>query len=174
MKTLIGGAFASFCSRLPLQSARAAVSAMQTARQIKMLAGARTRVNFLCRMTAFLASAVLTPCWAAEPPNCSALAAQISTNPDVVAATSVLVPASGADLAYCNVQLQYSHLAGPAAGYAPSQSQLIQIGIGLPLSAADGGSGQHEKRQPEFHSSSPDAGVLDSFEARPSEARTLG
>ena len=109
--------------------------------RIKILAGARARVNLLCGTTALLASTVLTPCWAASLPNCSDLAAQIFTNPDVVAATSVLVPASGADLAYCNVQLQYSHLAGPAAGYAPGQSQLIQIGIGLPLSAADGGSG---------------------------------
>jgi hypothetical protein len=109
--------------------------------QIKILGKARTRVNLLCGTTALLASTALTPCWAVSLPNCSDLAAQILTNPDVVAATSVLVPASGADLAYCNVQLQYSHLAGPAAGYAPGQSQLIQIGIGLPLSAADGGSG---------------------------------
>jgi len=109
--------------------------------QIKMLAEARTRVNLLCATTALLASTALTPCWAGSPPNCSDLAAQILTNPDVVAATSVLVPASGANLDYCNVQIQYSHLAGPAAGYAPSQSQIIQIGIGLPLSAADGGSG---------------------------------
>src|ERR1700677_4085637 len=42
------------------------------------------------------------------------------------------------------------------------------------IEATDGGSGQHEKRQPEFHSSSPDAGVLDSFEAKSSEARTPG
>src|ERR1700733_2478285 len=42
------------------------------------------------------------------------------------------------------------------------------------VEAADGGHGQHEKRQSEFHSSSPDAGVLDSFAAKPSEARTTG
>ena len=111
--------------------------------QIKILAEAGTRVNLLCATTALLASTALTPCWGAAPPNCSDLAAQILTNPDVVAATSVLVPASTspANLAYCNVQLKYSHLAGPAAGYAPGQSQIIQVGIGLPLSAADGGSG---------------------------------
>src|SRR6516165_2859808 len=110
--------------------------------QIEILAGARTRVNLVCgTTTALLASAALTPCWAASLPNCTDLAAQILTNPDIVAATSVLVPAAGANLAYCNIQLQYSHLAGPAAGYAPGQRQLIQIGIGLPLSAADGGSG---------------------------------
>jgi hypothetical protein len=101
--------------------------------QIKILAGARTRVNLLCGTMTLLASTALTPCWAASLPNCSGLAAEILTNPDIVAATSVLVPASTspANLAYCNVQLRYSHLAGPAAGYAPGQSQLIQIGIGL-------------------------------------------
>jgi hypothetical protein len=61
--------------------------------RIKVLAAARMRVNLLCRTTALLASAALTPCWAASSPNCSDLAAQILTNPDVVAATSVLVPA---------------------------------------------------------------------------------
>src|SRR5271166_3287866 len=42
------------------------------------------------------------------------------------------------------------------------------------IEAADGGGGQHEKRQSEFHSSSPEAGVLDSFAAKPSEPRVTG
>ena len=43
--------------------------------------------------------------------------------------------------AYCNVQFTYSAQSGPADGYDVGQVQHIRIGIGLPLNAADFGSG---------------------------------
>jgi hypothetical protein len=91
---------------------------------------------------ALMASTALIPSSAhAALPSCSGLAALLLQNADIASATSAVVPAAGANLAYCNVQITVSDLAGPAFGYQAGQSQAIKVGIGLPLSAADGGSG---------------------------------
>jgi feruloyl esterase len=87
----------------------------------------------------------LTPASAAV--TCSQLAIVpalgLGGNPDIKSATSVLVPASASPThqAYCNVQFIYSSRGGLAAGYDVGQVQHIGIGIGLPLNAADGGTG---------------------------------
>lgn len=74
-------------------------------------------------------------------PNCAGLAAQLLKNSDIVSATSAVQPAASPHLSYCLVNITVSDLAGPKDGYLPGQKQMINIGIGLPLSSADGGSG---------------------------------
>jgi len=104
------------------------------------VAGTRTRIVLgwtvaLMTLTAFI------PTSAQALPTCSSLAATLLTNADITKATSVIVPAAGANLAYCNVQINVSDLAGPAYGYYAGTQQSINVGIGLPLNSADGGSG---------------------------------
>jgi len=80
------------------------------------------------------AGATAAPLPTAEP-TCSSLitdpATGIPGNPDIKSATSTLVPASGANVAYCKVNLLY--------GTNPDQN--INLVVGLPLSRVDGGSG---------------------------------
>jgi hypothetical protein len=76
---------------------------------------------------ALLAAALFAPVTAAALPSCSGLAAIASTSPGVQSITSVLTPASGSNAAYCQVNLHYV--------------RDINIRVGLPLSAADGGTG---------------------------------
>jgi hypothetical protein len=97
---------------------------------------------------ALLSSTAFVPTSAtAGPAFCSQLALVpafgLAGNPKITSATSTLVPASAspAHKAYCNVQITYSARSGPAAGYDVGQAQHIKIGIGLPLSSADGGTG---------------------------------
>jgi len=85
---------------------------------------------------AVLITAVVQPASATPTlPTCAALATNpangIISNPAIKSATSVVVPASGPDVAYCKVSLLY--------GTNPNQN--INIVVGLPLSMADGGSG---------------------------------
>ena len=83
---------------------------------------------------AFTFAAAAPPRITAEP-TCAALAADpaygIAGNPAIKSATSVIVPAAGPNVAYCQVKLLY--------GTNPNQN--INIAVGLPLNAADGGSG---------------------------------
>src|SRR5690348_3709810 len=69
------------------------------------------------------------------PASCADLATNpdngLAGNPKVRSATSRIVAASGQTVAYCQVNLVY--------GSTPNQN--ITIRIGLPLSAADGGTG---------------------------------
>jgi tannase/feruloyl esterase len=78
---------------------------------------------------------------AAAPPSCGGLAAQLLAGEGVSAATSAIQPAASPHLAYCLVNITVSELAGQKDGYLPGQKQMINVGIGLPLSPADGGSG---------------------------------
>jgi len=84
-------------------------------------------------LSATLAAFAATP--AAAAPACSALASDpagaIAGDPSIKSASSALVPAAGANVAYCKVSLLY--------GENPTQN--INIVIGLPLSAGDGGAG---------------------------------
>jgi hypothetical protein len=90
-----------------------------------------------------LSSAAFIPsiAGAAPLPKCSGLAALLLKEEGISAATSAIQPASGANLSYCLVNITVSELSGPKDGYLPGQSQMINVGIGLPLSPADGGSG---------------------------------
>lgn len=74
-------------------------------------------------------------------PSCSGLAAQLLAGEGVSAATSAIQPAAGTHLRYCLVNITVSELAGPKDGYLVGQKQMINVGIGLPLSPADGGTG---------------------------------
>jgi hypothetical protein len=78
---------------------------------------------------------------AAPLPNCSGLAAQLLAGEGVSAATSAIQPAASPHLSYCLVNVTISELAGPKDGYLTGQKQMINVGIGLPLSPADGGTG---------------------------------
>ena len=104
--------------------------------------GSRVSGVIFAAMTA-VALGALTPASAAV--TCSQLAIVpaygLGGNPVIVSPTSVVVPASPTHKAYCNVQFTYSSRGGTAAGYDVGQVQHIRIGIGLPLNAADGGTG---------------------------------
>ena len=93
--------------------------------------------------TAFFPSAREAKAEADHPrlPGCSSLANLLSQNKDLVAMTSAVQPAADGDQSYCLVNITVSDLSGPKDGYLPGQKEMIRIGIGLPLSAADGGSG---------------------------------
>ena len=78
---------------------------------------------------------------AAPLPSCSGLAAQLLAGEGVSAATSAVQPAAGTHQSYCLVKITVSELAGPKDGYLVGQKQMINVGIGLPLSPADGGTG---------------------------------
>jgi hypothetical protein len=78
---------------------------------------------------------------AKQLPTCSGLAAQLLPEKGIVSATSAIQPANGTHKPYCLVNITVSDLAGPKDGYLPGQRQMINIGIGLPLSASDGGTG---------------------------------
>ena len=110
----------------------------------------------LMGVAAFVPSAAM----AASLPNCAGLAALLKTNHDIFVGTnpnpnlppstintslttptSMIVPAGGGNATYCQVNIVVSELAGPKDGYQHGQKQMISISIGLPLSAADGGSG---------------------------------
>jgi len=100
--------------------------------------------------------------WSGTLPTCATLASVLAKVPYIVstpttndgtlypAVTSTLMAATATDAAYCNVQLTYTAIGSPgssaplqntAFGYGTNENQAINIGIGLPLSAADGGTG---------------------------------
>ncbi len=87
------------------------------------------------------AASIPTVVQAQQLPTCAALAAQLLTAEDISAATSVLVPAIAPHKTYCKVNITVSALSGEKDGYLPGQSQQVKVGIGLPLSSTDGGSG---------------------------------
>jgi hypothetical protein len=91
----------------------------------------------LAGTAAFIPSSAM----AASLPSCSALAAQLLKNSDILSATSAVQPATATDLSYCLVEITVSELAGPKDGYLPGQKQMVEVEIGLPLSTTDGGSG---------------------------------
>ena len=64
-------------------------------------------------------------------PNCATLANGLADNSGIKSASSILVPASGKNAAYCQVDLLY--------GASPDQN--IRIRVGLPLNGSDGGTG---------------------------------
>lgn len=109
--------------------------------------------------------------WATAPPTCANLATLLAKVPYIVSTTitndnttytpvtSAVVAAASGNAGYCNVQFTYSAIGNVGSG-APLQSaaygyggdtspdttnttesQAIKIGIGLPLSAIDNGSG---------------------------------
>jgi hypothetical protein len=93
--------------------------------------------------TAFLCSTAFLPsiAEAAPLPGCSSLAAQLLAGEGVSAATSTVVAVAGTHKSYCLVNITVSELAGAKDGYLPGQKQMINIGIGLPLSPTDSGTG---------------------------------
>src|SRR5262249_26046645 len=68
---------------------------------------------------------------AAAPPPCAALTGGLTGQAGIKSATSAVVPAGQGNGAYCRVTVLY--------GTNPNQN--INIAVGLPLSAADGGTG---------------------------------
>jgi hypothetical protein len=135
---LIVGRFAPRSAAAPLCAGRAAHTINGTRPRRKQMTS-RT-LNPLATAIAALALGSLaegcipTPA-AAAAPTCVALATDpangIAGNPVIKSASSVVVPATGPNVAYCKVSLLY--------GTNPNQN--INIEVGLPLSAADGGSG---------------------------------
>jgi hypothetical protein len=109
-----------------------------------MIAGRRVFKGALLASAAALVtvSAVNSASAQASLPKCTALASQIlATYNDITAATSTVQPATASTPSFCFVLVTVSDLSGPAYGYQAGQNQAINVGIGLPLSTADGGSG---------------------------------
>jgi hypothetical protein len=71
------------------------------------------------------------PTSAIAAPGCAALANGLTGQPGIKSASSILVPASGPNVAYCQVNILF--------GTHPDQN--INIRVGLPLNNADGGAG---------------------------------
>jgi hypothetical protein len=92
-------------------------------------------VSIALVLVAAATTLVLRPAMAAPAP-CATLASDpangLAGNPVIKSASSSIVPASGPNVAYCKVAFLY--------GTNPNQN--INIVVGLPLSAADGGSGR--------------------------------
>jgi feruloyl esterase len=90
--------------------------------------------------------AVPTVAWARpSTPTCADLATNpawgLAGNPSITNLTVAIVPASGTNAAYCQVNLTDVTLAGPEFGYLPGQTSKFRIRVGLPLNANDGGTG---------------------------------
>src|SRR5215470_6036686 len=96
-------------------------------------------------LTTTLGVFAFAPTAALAVPTCSQLATDpangLAGNPIIVSPTSTLVPASGANAAYCRVDFILSEHGGPEFGYAVGQQQRVSIRVGLPLNSADGGVG---------------------------------
>ena len=83
--------------------------------------------------------------WAQSPPTC----AQLDTNPahglagnsTVISHSATLVPAEGANAAYCRVDFTVSERGGQKSGYAAGEVQRVVLRVGLPLNTSDGGTG---------------------------------
>ncbi len=93
-----------------------------------------------------VAIAVPTTAWTAPAtPTCSDLATNptwgLAGNPSIIGLTAVVTPASGTNLAYCQVNFTDVTLVGPEFGYLPGQTSKFRIRVGLPLNANDGGTG---------------------------------
>lgn len=103
-----------------------------------MTGRARLKALLLC-------TAILLPAAAAAAPNCEQLttdpAAGLAGNPDITNLVSAVIPASGTNLTRCEVTFTYIGLKGLKYGYMKDQTSTIGIRVGLPLSAADGGTG---------------------------------
>src|SRR5882672_1321786 len=78
-------------------------------------------------------------------PICTDLASDptwgLAGNPSIADLTAVIAPASGSNVAYCQVDLTDVSLAGEAYGYMPGQTSKIRVRVGLPLNENDGGTG---------------------------------
>lgn len=88
---------------------------------------------------------VVMPAAAMALPTCLQLGTDpaygLAGNPQISALTAVLTPAAGTNAAYCQVNFTVSTEGGPSAGYRVGQNEQIKVRVGLPLSAADGGTG---------------------------------
>jgi hypothetical protein len=101
--------------------------------------------RILLGISAAAFGAVVLPTSLAALPTCVELGTNpawgVAGNALLSAASTTLVPASGSNAAYCQVNITVASQSGPGAGYLPGQSESIRVRVGLPLSAADGGSG---------------------------------
>src|SRR5262245_2192214 len=94
----------------------------------------RTSISVIASFAAFALLAPVTHAQA-EPVSCAELTTDpahgLAGNPNVKSATSAIIPAAGSNLAHCRVDILY--------GEKPEQN--INIRVGLPLNAVDGGTG---------------------------------
>ena len=65
----------------------------------------------------------------------------LQANPVVIQHSTTLVPAAGANPAYCRVDFVVSERGGPQSGYALGEIQRIGLRVGLPANSSDGGTG---------------------------------
>lgn len=100
-------------------------------------------MRILLGVAAAAFGAIVIPTSLAASPTCVELGTNpawgVAGNPLLSAGSTTLVPVSGSNAAYCQVNLTVASQSGPAAGYLPGQSENINVRIGLPLSTADGG-----------------------------------
>lgn len=65
----------------------------------------------------------------------------LAGNSTVISHSTTLVPAEGANAAYCRVDFTVSERGGPKSGYAAGEMQRVVLRVGLPLNTSDGGTG---------------------------------
>src|SRR5262245_20028263 len=99
-------------------------------------------------MTCATAMVALAPfaASASELPNCTQLGTDpaygLAGNPEISSLTAAIIPVgAGVTVPYCRLDFTFSGESGPSAGYRPGEKEEIRIRVGLPVSAADGGSG---------------------------------
>ena len=94
---------------------------------------------------AFVATSALAHRAPPATPICSDLATNpkwgLAGNPAITGLTAVVTPASGNNLAHCQVDFTDVSLEGRAYGYPKGQTSKYRIRVGLPLNANDGGTG---------------------------------
>jgi hypothetical protein len=101
----------------------------------------RTKKKLIICVIAFLFLLISSPMMASALPDCASLPSlqPLAGNPAVVTVTASELTTTGGR-AYCMVKVLWSTLgeSGPAEGYAPGESQSINIGIALPLNTNTG------------------------------------
>jgi hypothetical protein len=101
------------------------------------------RLRLLAASGLALGATALAPASAWAQPTCAQLATDpangLAGNATILSPTATLVPAAGANAAYCRIDFTVSERGGLEHGYADGEKQAVVLRVGLPLNTADGG-----------------------------------
>jgi hypothetical protein len=104
-----------------------------------------SRRLILIGLTVTLVTLGASSAFGQTPPTCAQLSTNpaygLTQNPVVIQHSTTLVPAAGANPAYCRVDFVVSERGGPQFGYAAGEIQRIGLRVGLPANSSDGGTG---------------------------------
>jgi hypothetical protein len=101
------------------------------------------RLRLLAASGLALGATALAPASAWAQPTCAQLATDpangLAGNATILSPTATLVPAAGANAAYCRIDFTVSERGGLEHGYADGEKQAVVLRVGLPLNTAAGG-----------------------------------